>query len=136
MCERSPVALYNPPAAARLAVAEAPTNLISTDVRDFRDIKFSANWMAACGGDGQDAALYDTVAAVSEWCQALKLSIPVGKDSLSMRTNWSQDDQDFEVVSPVSLVVTAFAQVGDVRRTVTPQLRTDKGDSEIGRAHV
>lgn len=131
MGERSPLAIYHPAASGRVAVAEALTNLAAADVQDFTDIKLSANWMAACGGDGQDAALYDTVAAVSEWCQALKLSIPVGKDSLSMRTNWSQDDQDFEVVSPVSLVVTAFAQVGDVRRTVTPQLRTDKGDSVL-----
>src|SRR5690625_6946400 len=87
--------------------------------------------MAACGGDGQDAALYDTVQAVSQWCQELGLSIPVGKDSLSMRTNWSQDNQDFEVVSPVSLVVTAFAQVADVRKTMTPALRTDQGDSVL-----
>jgi len=131
MGERSPVAIYNPPASGRLAVAEALTNLISSDVRDFRDIKLSANWMAACGGDGQDAALYDTVQAVSQWCQELGLSIPVGKDSLSMRTNWSQDNQDFEVVSPVSLVVTAFAQVADVRKTMTPALRTDQGDSVL-----
>src|SRR5690625_4141790 len=131
MGERSPVAIYNPPASGRLAVAEALTNLISSDVRDFRDIKLSANWMAACGGDGQDAALYDTVQAVSQWCQELGLSIPVGKDSLSMRINWSQDNQDFEVVSPVSLVVTAFAQVADVRQTLTPALCTDQGDSVL-----
>src|SRR5690625_7187659 len=104
MGERSPVAIYNPPASGRLAVAEALTNLISSDVRDFRDIKLSANWMAACGGDGQDAALYDTVQAVSQWCQELGLSIPVGHDSLSMRTAWSQCYPDFKVVSPVSLV--------------------------------
>ncbi|HLR30305.1 MAG TPA: phosphoribosylformylglycinamidine synthase [Paenalcaligenes sp.] len=131
MGERSPVAIYNPPASGRLAVAEALTNLISADVKDFRDIKLSANWMAACGGDDQDAALYDTVQAVSQWCQELGLSIPVGKDSLSMRTNWSQDSQDFEVVSPVSLVVTAFAQVADVRHTLTPALCTDQGDSVL-----
>ena len=131
MGERSPVAIYNPPASGRLAVAEALTNLIASDVKDFRDIKLSANWMAACGDNGQDAALYDTVQAVSQWCQQLGVSIPVGKDSLSMRTNWTQDNQDFEVVSPVSLVVTAFAQVEDVRQTLTPALRTDRGDSVL-----
>src|SRR5690606_38746451 len=95
-------------------------------VRSFEDVKLSANWMAACGVEGQDAALFDTVTAVSQWCQELGLAIPVGKDSLSMRTAW-QDEQGNEqdVIAPVSLVVTAFAQVGDVRKTLTPELKTD-----------
>src|SRR5690606_29817015 len=91
----------------------------------------SANWMAACGVDGQDAALFDTVQAVSQWCQSLGLSIPVGKDSLSMRTSWEQDGESRQVISPVSLVVTAFAQVADVRRTLTPQLQTKAGDTAL-----
>ena len=131
MGERSPLAIYHPPASGRMAVAEALTNLAASDVRDFADIKLSANWMAACGDNGQDAALFDTVAAVSDWCQALGLSIPVGKDSLSMRSRWEHEGQEKEVVSPVSLVVTAFAQVADVRRSLTPQLRTDRGDSVL-----
>lgn len=131
MGERSPVAIYHPEASGRIAVAEALTNLVASDVRDFKDIKLSANWMAACGGEGQDAALFDTVQAVSQWCQALGLSIPVGKDSLSMRTSWTDNGVQHEVVSPVSLVVTAFAQVADVRRTLTPQLRTDRGKSTL-----
>src|SRR3546814_10063218 len=94
--------------------------------------------MAACGVAGQDAALYDTVSAVSQWCQQLDLSIPVGKDSLSMRTAWQHEGQARQVVAPVSLVVTAFAPVADVRATLTPQLRTDVGDTalilKIGRA--
>src|SRR5690625_6137579 len=105
MGERSPLAIYHPPASGRMAVAEALTNLAASDVRDFADIKLSANWMAACGDNGQDAALFDTVAAVSDWCQALGLSIPVGKDSLSMRSRWEHEGQEKEVVSPVSLVV-------------------------------
>ena len=95
------------------------------------DIKLSANWMAACGVEGQDAALYDTVSAVSELCQATGLSIPVGKDSLSMKTSWEQDGEQRQVVAPVSLVVTAFAPVADVRASLTPQLRTDAGDSVL-----
>src|SRR5690606_38342600 len=95
------------------------------------DIKLSANWMAACGTPGQDAALYDAVSAASLWCQALGLSIPVGKDSLSMRTTWEQDGEPREVIAPVSLVVTAFAPVADVRATLTPQLRTDAGDTAL-----
>src|SRR3546814_13201590 len=95
------------------------------------DIKVSANWMAACGAPGQDASLYDTVAAVSDWCRSLGLSIPVGKDSLSMRTAWRDNGGRHEVVAPVSLVVTAFAPVADARATLTPQLRTDSGDTVL-----
>ncbi|NYT77083.1 phosphoribosylformylglycinamidine synthase [Alcaligenaceae bacterium] len=131
MGERTPLAVINAPASGRMAVAEALTNLVASDVQSLKDIKLSANWMAACGAEGQDAALYDTVAAVSDWCQALDLSIPVGKDSLSMRTTWEQDGKAREVVAPVSLVVTAFAPVADVRATLTPQLRTDVGDTVL-----
>jgi phosphoribosylformylglycinamidine synthase len=131
MGERSPIAVIDAPASGRMAVVEALSNIVSADVGSLKDIKLSANWMAACGVIGQDAALFDTVSAVSQWCQALDLSIPVGKDSLSMRTNWSHDGAPREVVSPVSLVVTAFAPVDDVRASLTPQLRTDAGDTAL-----
>ncbi len=131
MGERTPSAMIDAAASGRMAVAEALTNLVASDLRDLKDVKLSANWMAACGVDGQDAALFDTVQAVSQWCQQLGLSIPVGKDSLSMRTTWEQDGQSRQVIAPVSLIVTAFAQVADVRRTLTPQLRTDQGDTAL-----
>jgi len=131
MGERTPLAMVDAAASGRMAVAEALTNLAAADVRSLKDIKLSANWMAACGATGQDAALYDTVSAVSVWCRQLGLSIPVGKDSLSMRTAWQAEDGRREVVSPVSLIVTAFAPVSDVRATLTPQLRTDAGDTVL-----
>lgn len=131
MGERTPLAVIDAVASGRMAIAEALTNLVAADVGSLKDIKLSANWMAACGVEGQDAALYDTVSAVSEWCQALGLSIPVGKDSLSMRTTWQSQEGNREVVSPVSLIVTAFAPVADVRATLTPQLRTDAGDTVL-----
>ena len=131
MGERTPLAVLDAPAASRMAVAEALTNLVAADVQSLHDIKLSANWMAACGMPGQDAALFDAVAAASQWCQELGLSIPVGKDSLSMRTTWEQDGEQRDVLAPVSLIVTAFAPVGDVRRTLTPQLRTDCGDTTL-----
>jgi len=131
MGERTPLAVLDAPASGRMAVAEALTNLAAADVARLEDIKLSANWMAACGVDGQDAALYDTVSAVSELCQATGLSIPVGKDSLSMKTTWEQDGEARQVIAPVSLIVTAFAPVGDVRASLTPQLRADAGDSVL-----
>lgn len=131
MGERTPIAMIDAPASGRMAIAEALTNLVASDVKSLKDIKLSANWMAACGADGQDAALYDTVSAISDWCQQLGLSIPVGKDSLSMRTTWSHDGEQREVLAPVSLIVTAFAPVADVRATLTPQLRTDVGDTAL-----
>jgi len=131
MGERTPLAIGNAPASGRMAVAEALTNLAAADVAALEDIKLSANWMAACGFEGQDAALFDTVNAVSTLCQAIGLSIPVGKDSLSMRTRWDDQDQPKEVVAPVSLVVTAFAPVTDVRKTLTPQLVTDQGETAL-----
>ena len=135
MGERTPLAMFSGPASARMAITEALTNLVSADVQHIEDIKLSANWMAACGSPGQDAVLYDTVHAASEFCQAAGLSIPVGKDSLSMRTRWQDDDAtdspNREVIAPVSLIVTAFAPVADVKKTVTPQLRTDMGPTTL-----
>ncbi|HEX7155997.1 MAG TPA: phosphoribosylformylglycinamidine synthase, partial [Burkholderiaceae bacterium] len=128
--ERAPVAVIDAAAAARVAVAEALLNLAAADV-DWTRVKLSANWMAACGMPGEDAALYDAVAATSRLCQALGISIPVGKDSLSMKTSWRDGNQDKLVAAPVSLVVTAAASVEDVRRSLTPQLRTDAGDTEL-----
>lgn len=122
MGERTPVALLNAPASGRLAVAEAITNILAADVGSLSQIRLSANWMAACGEPGEDAALYATVHAVGkELCPALGIAIPVGKDSLSMKTSWG----DRSVVSPVSLIVSAFAPVRDVRRTLTPALVLD-----------
>ncbi|MDR1647733.1 MAG: phosphoribosylformylglycinamidine synthase [Zoogloeaceae bacterium] len=129
--ERAPVAVLNAPASGRMAVAEAVSNLAAADVGDLGKVKLSANWMAACGFPGEDARLYDTVAAVSELCQAIGLSIPVGKDSLSMRTAWQDGEQEKQVVSPLSLVVTAFAPVADVRKTLTPELKLDRGETEL-----
>ncbi|MET0292764.1 MAG: phosphoribosylformylglycinamidine synthase [Steroidobacteraceae bacterium] len=123
MGERTPLALLDSAAAARLAVAEAVLNLLAADVPRLGDIRLSANWMAACGEPGEDAALYDAVRAVGEeLCPALGIAIPVGKDSLSMRTAWTDDEGRKTVTSPVSLIVSAFAPVADVRRTLTPQL--------------
>jgi phosphoribosylformylglycinamidine synthase len=136
MGERTPVALLDPSAAARLAVAESVTNILAADVRALGDVRLSANWMAACGEPGEDAALFAAVKAVGEeLCPALGIAIPVGKDSLSMRTAWRDGDAvdgaPKSVVAPVSLIVSAFAPVGDVRRSWTPQLRTDAGDTVL-----
>ena len=126
--ERTPLALIDAPASGRMAVAEAITNLAAARIGSLDRVKLSANWMAAAGHPGEDAALYDTVRAVAlEFCPALGVSIPVGKDSLSMRTAWS----DKEVVAPLSLIVTAFAPVEDARRTLTPVLRRDLGETEL-----
>ncbi len=125
MGERTPVACVDAAASGRLAVGEAVTNIAAADIAGIGDIKLSANWMAAAGHRGEDAKLFDTVTAVSAFCQAASLSIPVGKDSLSMKTAWSEDGQDKAVIAPLSLVVTAFAPVADVRRTLTPQLVLD-----------
>ncbi|MFC0134167.1 phosphoribosylformylglycinamidine synthase [Massilia eurypsychrophila] len=130
MGERTPLAVINAAASGRMAVGEAITNIAAAAIKDISDIKLSANWMAACGQPGQDAALFDTVKAVGmELCPALGISIPVGKDSLSMRTTWTDGEAGKAVVSPVSLIVSAFAPVADVRRTLTPQLRADAGES-------
>jgi phosphoribosylformylglycinamidine synthase len=125
MGERTPLASINAPASGRVAVAEAITNLLAAPIELGR-VKLSANWMAACGEPGEDAALFDTVKAVGlELCPALGVGIPVGKDSLSMRTRWGEH----QVTAPVSLVVTAFASIDDVRGTFTPQLQA--GDTTL-----
>jgi phosphoribosylformylglycinamidine synthase len=131
--ERTPVALLDAPASGRLAVVEAITNILAADVASLSQVRLSANWMAACGESGEDAALYATVHAVGmELCPALGVAIPVGKDSLSMRTSWRTDaGESRSVVAPVSLIVSAFAPVGDVRRTLTPQLRLGQGATEL-----
>jgi phosphoribosylformylglycinamidine synthase len=115
-----------------MAVGEALTNIAAAAITDISDIKLSANWMAAAGQPGQDAALFDTVKAVGmELCPALGISIPVGKDSLSMRTTWTEDGQSKSVTAPVSLIVSAFAPVYDVRQSLTPQIRKDAGDTVL-----
>jgi phosphoribosylformylglycinamidine synthase len=122
MGERTPLAALNAPASGRMAVAEAITNLLAAPI-ELPRVKLSANWMAACGEPGEDAALYATVKAVGmELCPALGISIPVGKDSLSMRTQWTDGGKNKKVTSPVSLIVSAFATLSDVRKTLTPQL--------------
>ncbi len=121
--ERAPVALLDAPASGRLAVAEAITNIMAADIDKLADIRLSANWMAACGAAGEDAALYATVRSVSlDVCAKLGITIPVGKDSLSMRTDWTTPEGPRSVLAPVSLIVSAFAPVGDARRTLTPRL--------------
>jgi len=131
MGERTPLAALDAPASGRMAVAEAITNLLAAPIELSR-VKLSANWMAACGEPGEDAALYETVKAVGlELCPALGISIPVGKDSLSMRTQWSDGDEKKKVTSPVSLIVTAFATLADVRGTLTPQLDRDEADTTL-----
>jgi phosphoribosylformylglycinamidine synthase len=131
MGERTPLATLNPQAAGRMAVAESITNLLAAPM-ELKRVKLSANWMAACGEPGEDAALYDTVHAVAmELCPALGVGIPVGKDSLSMRTQWKGDQGDAKkVTSPVSLIVSAFVSLADVRGTLTPQLQA-QGDTSL-----
>ncbi len=124
MGERPPVALLNPAASARLAVAESISNIMCANIEQISDIKLSANWMAAAGQKGEDQALFEGVKAIGmEMCPALGIAIPVGKDSLSMRTTWSDEGQDKSVTSPMSGVITAFAPVNDVRKTLTPELK-------------
>ncbi len=126
--ERTPLALIDGPASGRMAVAEAITNITAAPIAHIADIKLSANWMAPAGHPGEDAALYDTVHAVAmETCVQLGLAIPVGKDSMSMRTTWSEDGVDKAVTAPISLIVSAFAPVADVHRTLTPLLPRDAG---------
>src|SRR5262245_9584034 len=123
MGERTPVAIHDGPASARLAVAEAVLNIAAADVAALSDVRLSANWMAAAGHGDDDYALYAMVRAVGEeLCPALGLAVPVGKDSLSMRTVWAHDGKPRSVTAPVSLIVSAFAPVVDIRRTLTPEL--------------
>jgi phosphoribosylformylglycinamidine synthase len=132
MGERSPLAVLDAPASGRMAIGEALTNIAAASIEKLGDVKLSANWMAACGHAGEDARLYDTVHAVGmELCPALGISIPVGKDSLSMKSVWQQDGTTREMSAPLSLIISAFAPVDDTRRTLTPQLRTDQGESDL-----
>jgi phosphoribosylformylglycinamidine synthase len=124
MGERTPLAVIDAAAASRMAIGEAITNLAAADIALER-VKLSANWMAACGQPGEDARLFEAVQAASATCQALGISVPVGKDSLSMKTTWRDGAIDKTVVAPVSLIASAAAPVGDVRRSLTPQLAAD-----------
>jgi phosphoribosylformylglycinamidine synthase len=132
MGERTPVALLDAAASGRMAVGEALTNLAAASIAALGDVKLSANWMAAAGHAGEDARLYETVQAVGmEFCPALGVAIPVGKDSMSMKTVWRQDGERREMTAPLSLIISAFAPVTDVRRTLTPELRRDRGDTDL-----
>ena len=136
--ERTPLALINPEAAARMAVGEAITNIAAASIERLGDVKLSANWMAAAGHPGEDAGLFDAVYTVGmELCPQLGISIPVGKDSMSMKTTWQETHTETgetitkEVIAPLSPIISAFARVDDVRRTLTPQLRTDSEETEL-----
>jgi phosphoribosylformylglycinamidine synthase len=130
--ERAPVALLDAPASARLAVTEAITNILAADIGALSEVRLSANWMAASGEQGEDAALYAAVRAVGEeLCPALGIAIPVGKDSLSMKTLWQEGGESRSVLAPISLIISAFAPVRDVRRTLTPVLQLDRGASAL-----
>lgn len=132
MGERTPLALIDGPASGRMAVAEALTNIAATRIEKISDIKLSANWMCAAGYAGEDEKLFDTVKAVGmEFCPALGITIPVGKDSMSMRTTWQDGGESKAITAPMSLIITAFSPVADVRKTVTPQLRTDLDDNAL-----
>jgi phosphoribosylformylglycinamidine synthase len=138
--ERAPVALLDFAASGRLAVGEALTNIAATQIGSLKRVKLSANWMAAAGHPGEDAGLYAAVKAVGEeLCPALGITIPVGKDSMSMKTRWQQGTEQREMASPLSLVITAFARVEDVRRTVTPQLHPQHDNAllliDLGKGH-
>jgi len=130
--EKAPLALIDGPASGRMAIGESITNIAASLIDDIAELKLSANWMAPAGHPGEDAALFDTVKAVGmELCPALGISIPVGKDSMSMKTVWEEGGEKKAVTSPISLVVTAFAPTPDARKTLTPQLRTDLGDTKL-----
>jgi phosphoribosylformylglycinamidine synthase len=132
MGERTPLAVLDAPASGRMAIAEAVTNIASAAIDRLADVRLSANWMAAAGEPGQDAALFDTVRAVGmELCPDLGIAIPVGKDSLSMKTVWREGDAERIMRAPVSLIVSAFAPVADARRSLTPQVDMDCGDSRL-----
>lgn len=131
MGERTPVANLSYAAAARMAVAESVTNIAASYIEDIGKIKLSANWMAACGAEGEDAGLYEAVHAIGmELCPDLGIAIPVGKDSMSMQTAWQEGELSKRVVAPLSLIITAFAPVTDIRKSLTPQLKADM-DSEL-----
>jgi len=130
--ERTPIAVIAPAASARMAVGEALTNIAAARINRIGDIVISANWMAPAGHPGEDAGLFEAVKAVGmELCPALGISIPVGKDSMSMKTVWDENGQKKSVTAPLSLICSAFAPVADIRKTLTPQLRTDSGDTDL-----
>jgi phosphoribosylformylglycinamidine synthase len=132
MGERAPMALVNAPASGRMAIGEALTNIMAAGISDLSTICLSANWMAPAGHPGEDANLFETVKAVGkELCPALGIAIPVGKDSLSMKTVWEEEGESREVTGPLSLIISAFASVDDVRKTLTPQLHLDQGDTDL-----
>ncbi|MBA1193257.1 phosphoribosylformylglycinamidine synthase [Pseudomonas entomophila] len=132
MGERTPLALLDAPASGRMAIGEVLTNLAGARIGKLSDIKLSANWMSAAGHPGEDARLYDTVKAVGmELCPELGLTIPVGKDSMSMKTRWSEEGAEKSVTAPMSLIVSGFAPVVDIRGTLTPRLRMDKGETDL-----
>lgn len=132
MGERTPIAVLDAPASGRMAIGEALTNVAAAAIEKIGDVKLSANWMAACGHEGEDASLFDTVKAVGmELCPELGISIPVGKDSLSMKSVWQADEGKREMYSPLSLIISAFAPVSDIRRTLTPELILDQGDTDL-----
>ncbi|WP_330926421.1 phosphoribosylformylglycinamidine synthase [Candidatus Sororendozoicomonas aggregata] len=132
MGERTPLALISAPASGRMAIGEAITNIASARIEKLSDIKLSANWMAAAGHPGEDEKLFDTVKAVGmELCPQLGMTIPVGKDSMSMATRWREGGKDKEVTSPLSVIISAFSPVSDIRKTVTPELKTDQGDTDL-----
>lgn len=132
MGERTPVATIDAPASGRMAVGEVITNLAAAPIGQLSDIRLSANWMAAAGHPGEDENLYETVRAVGmELCPALGIAIPVGKDSMSMKTVWEEGEEQKSVTAPLSLIISGFAPVTDVTRTLTPQLRTDKGETDL-----
>ena len=130
--ERTPIALVEPAASGRMAIGEAITNVLAADIANLSDIKLSANWMAAAGVNGEDAALYDTVKAVgAELCPELGIAIPVGKDSMSMQTRWRQAGCQRDMVAPLSVIISAFSPVQDVRKTLTPEIKTDQGKTDL-----
>ena len=132
MGERTPLALLDGPASGRMAIGEAITNICAARIKDIKDIKLSANWMCAAGAEGEDENLYRTVEAVGmEFCPALGITIPVGKDSMSMRTAWQINDEEKSVTAPLSLIITGFSPVLDVRKTLTPELRQDQGNTRL-----
>ena len=132
MGERTPLALINAPASGRMAIGEAITNICASRIANIKDIKLSANWMCAAGSPGEDEKLYRTVEAVGmDLCPKLGITVPVGKDSMSMRTAWQERDQDKSVTAPLSLVITGFSPVVDVRKTLTPQLHDLAEDTQL-----
>ncbi|MGB0733794.1 MAG: phosphoribosylformylglycinamidine synthase, partial [Pontibacterium sp.] len=132
MGERTPLALIDAPASGRMAIGETLTNLAAAPIAKLGDVKLSANWMCAAGHDGEDEKLYDTVKAVGmELCPALGITVPVGKDSMSMRTVWNDGNESKAVTAPMSLVISGFAPVTDARAVLTPELKTDKGETDL-----